>query len=289
MLSLFFSIILSRFSWAIDMPYLDRAKIRLAIARGSQEQGEIIFKNPSSEARAIRLYLEDWFYAPGGNGAKSFIPAGTASRSCSSWVSFSPGEFTIPPKGEQRISYKVKAPEDNNLEGGYYAVLFFESRVGELARPEEEPGAGLNLVIRVGALFYIEVKGTVSRAAVIENLTLRKESSPNRLLVEADCRNTGNVDITSGGTFHIIDQKGVVYARSEFNTVYTFPGDLAKLNGSWNTWKNPIPKGKYDIVLTIDLGKALTEAGLGRGPIVTKEAEIEVGDTGEILKAGALK
>ncbi|OGX42447.1 MAG: hypothetical protein A3G37_03660 [Omnitrophica WOR_2 bacterium RIFCSPLOWO2_12_FULL_46_30] len=289
MLSLFFSILLTRFSWAIDMPYLDRAKIRLAIARGSQEHGEIIVKNPGPEARAMRLYLEDWFYAPGGDGAKSFIPAGTASRSSSSWVSFSPGEFTVPPNSEQRVSYQVKVPEDNNLVGGYYAVLFFESRVGELARQEQEAGAGLNLVIRVGALFYIEVKGTVSRAAVIENLALRKESSPNRLLVEADCRNTGNVDITAGGTFHIIDQKGVVYARSEFNTVYTFPGDSVKLNASWNTWKNPIPKGRYDIVLTIDLGKALSEAGLGRGPMVTKEAEIEVGDMGEILKAGALK
>lgn len=274
-------------SLAINLPYLDKAKIRLFIAPASQDYGEIVLKNSSPEPRTMRLYLEDWYYAPGGDGSKTFVAAGITSRSCASWISFSPAEFTIAPNGQQRVSYTVKVPQNNTLEGGYYAALFFESAVGQVVQQEE--GAGLNLVIRIGALFYVEVKGTVKRTAAIDNFSLRKESSPNRLFVEADIRNTGNVDITAGGTFHIIDQKGMVYARSEFNTVQTFPGDSAKLSGSWNTWENPVPDGSYDIVLTIDLGKALTEAGLGRGPVVTKEARIEIGDNGEILSIGALK
>lgn len=237
----------------------------------------------------MRVYLEDWFYAPGGDGAKSFVSASTTARSCSSWISFSPEEFNIPPKGEQRVSYKVNVPRNSALDGGYYAVLFFESKVGELGPPKELAGAGLNLVVRVGALFYIEIKGTVRKTAVIDNLKLKKESSPNRLLIEADFSNSGNVDITTAGTFHIIDRQGMVYARGEFNPLYTFPGDTAKLIGSWDTWKNPIPKGSYDIVLTIDLGRALSEVGLGRGPVFTKEAAVEIGDKGDILKAGALE
>ncbi|TAN59280.1 hypothetical protein EPN16_07630 [bacterium] len=271
------------------MPYLDKAKVRLTLARGSQEFGEIIFKNPSSQAVSMRVYPEDWFYASGGDGSKSFAPAATTDRSCSSWISFSPAEFSIPPKGEQRVSYKVNVPQDNGLEGGYYAVLFFESKVGELARPEQEAGAGLNLVVRLGALFYIEINGTVKRTAVIDNLSLKKEPSPDRLFIEADFRNSGNVDITASGTFHIMDREGLVYARGEFNTLYAFPGDAAELSGSWDTRKNPIPKGNYDVVLTIDLGRALSEAGLGRGPILTKEAAIEIGDKGEILRVGALE
>lgn len=237
----------------------------------------------------MRVYLEDWFYAPEGDGSKSFAPAATTARSCSSWISFSPEEFNIPPKGEQRVSYKVNVPRNSALDGGHYAVLFFESKVGELAAPKEFAGAGLNLVVRVGALFYVEIRGTVKRTAVIDNLKLGKESSPNRLLIEADFRNSGNADITTAGTFHIMDSQGMVYARGEFNPLYTLPEDKAKLIGSWDTWKNPIPKGSYDIILTIDLGRALSEAGLGRGPVITKEAAIEIGDKGEIIKAGILE
>lgn len=287
MLSFFLACAFTHNCWAINLPYLDKAKIRLFIAPDSQEYGEIVLKNPSPEPRTMRLYLEDWYYTPGGDGSKTFVAAGTTSRSCASWISFSPAEFTIPANGQQRVSYTLKLPQNAALEGGYYAVLFFESAVGQVVQQEE--GAGLNLVIRVGALFYVEVKGTIKRTAAIENFTLRKESSPSRLFVEADVRNSGNVDITAGGTFHIIDEKGMVYARSEFNTVQTFPGDSGKLSGSWNTGEHPIANGTYDIVLTIDLGKALTEAGLGRGPVVTKEARIEIGDNGEILKIGVLK
>lgn len=286
---MFFAISLTCASWAIELPYLDKAKIRLSIAPGSQEFGEVIFKNTSSQAIFMRVYLEDWFYAPGGDGSKSFVPAATTSRSCSPWISFSPEEFNIPPKGEQRVSYKVNVPQNSALDGGYYAVLFFESKVGELTPTKELAGAGLNLVVRVGALFYVEIKGTAKRTSVINNLKLKKESSPNRLLIEADFCNSGNVDIATAGTFHIIDRQGMVYARGEFNPLYAFPEDKAKLTGSWDTWKNPIPKGSYDIVLTVDLGKALSEAGLGRGPVLTKEAAVEIGDNGEIIKTGALE
>lgn len=289
MLFLFFALGLTCASSAIEMPYLDKAKIRLSIAPGSQEFGEIIFKNASSQSISMRVYPEDWFYAPGGDGSKSFVPAATTARSCSPWISFSPEEFSIPPKGEQRVSYKVNVPQNNSLDGGYYAVLFFESKVGELTPPKELAGAGLNLVVRVGALFYVEIKGTVKRTSVIDNLKLKKESSPNRLLIEADFRNSGNVDIATAATFHIIDSQGMVYARGEFSPLYAFPGDKAKLIGSWDTWKNPIPKGSYDIVLTIDLGRGLSESGMGRGPVLTKEAAVEIGDEGEIIKTGALE
>ncbi|MCX5701785.1 MAG: hypothetical protein NTW64_02245, partial [Candidatus Omnitrophica bacterium] len=70
------------------------------------------------------------------------------------------------------------------------------------------------------------------------------------------------------------------------NNVYTFPQDEAKLT---TTWKEPLPEGAYDLVLTLDIGKALEEAGLGRGPVITKEAEIEIGKKGEVVRVGRLE
>ena len=43
------------------------------------------------------------------------------------------------------------------------------------------------------------------------------------------------------------------------------------------------------MVVTVDIGKAQEEAGLGRGPIITKEAEIEFGYNGKVNRVGQLK
>jgi hypothetical protein len=283
-----FILSLGSFALAIDLPYMDIAKIRLSIPASGQDSGEIILTNPGPAPRAMRIYLEDWHYVPDWDGTKAFVPANTTSHSCASWISFSPKEFTISPYGKQRINYTVKAPE--KAEGGYYAVLFFETVVaGGTAVTDKEIGAGMNINVRIGSIFYVEIQNTVIRRAVIDNLKLRKESSPDRLYLSADFHNTGNVDITAGGTFHIMDRIGKVYARGDFNNVYTLGGDSAQFNAMWDTFKGPIPAGTYDLIVTINLGKALEEAGMGRGPVITKEAEVDFGNNGKVARVGNLK
>jgi hypothetical protein len=78
----------------------------------------------------------------------------------------------------------------------------------------------------------------------------------------------------------------MVVARGEFNKVYTLPGDVAQLVAST---QEDITKGKYDLVITLDLGKALEEAGQGRGPVITKEASLDVSESGEVRAVGDLK
>ena len=50
-----------------------------------------------------------------------------------------------------------------------------------------------------------------------------------------------------------------------------------------------MPKGTYDLVLTIDLGKSLEDMGLGRGPVIVREAKINVADNGEIITVGEVR
>lgn len=270
--------------WAeVKMPFLDHSKVRLSIAPGKTKFGEITIENPYPNSLFMRLYLEDWYYLPAGDGTKAFVAANTTSLSCASWITFSPAEITIPAYGKQRIGYSVKVPPE--AKASRYAILFYESKLGEVEPTQEGVGAAINLSFRIATLFYIEVAGTVNRVGRIENLTLKTDKD-NALLIQADFHNAGNVDITAGGSYHIMDKDGLIYARGEFNDIYTFPKDSAKFTA---TWKEPIPKGDYDLVLTINIGRALEEAGMGRGPIITKEAEIEIGDNGEVTRVGELK
>lgn len=269
---------------AVDLPDINKSKIRFSISPGKAEYGEIIVQNQSSEPRSMRVYLSDWDYLPAADGTKEFLPISSTPLSSAAWISFSPAEFTMPPFSQQKIDYSVKVP--SGASGGYYAALFFESVFAKTQPAKEGMQVGMNLVIRIATLFYVDVEGTIKRTALIDNLLFKKDAQNAQYSIGLDFRNTGNVDISLGGTFHIMDDKGLVIARGELNNVHTFPTATAKLSA---TLKNSLPAGKYDLVFTLDLGKALEEANIGRGPVITKEAEISIGENGKISNIGQLK
>ncbi|MDD5668741.1 MAG: hypothetical protein PHE58_01740 [Candidatus Omnitrophica bacterium] len=255
---------------------INQSKVRSIVAPGGAKSGVIQVENSSDSVVKVKAYLEDWVYNEAAcDGTKKFFPSGTISGSASPWISFSPSDFTLAPFGKQTVNYKIAVP--SNAQGGHYSVLFFESSFGDQGADE---GVGMNLVVRIGTLFYVEPEGTVNREAEINNIVFQKKDKG--LIITADFKNTGNVDITCSGTFHVMDDQGMVLARNEFNKVFTFSGNMAKLTA---VTKSILPQGTFWAVLTFDLGKALEEANLGRGPIITKEFEIQVNDKGEIVSA----
>ncbi|MCM8800198.1 MAG: hypothetical protein NC900_05705 [Candidatus Omnitrophica bacterium] len=257
---------------------LDRAKIRLNILPGNSFSGQINIENPSSEPVEIKAYLQDWCYTKAGDGTKEFYSAGATEFSCASWISFSPTEFLIPAFGQKTINYTVKVPSE--AKGTHFAVLFFET-----TPQASEPEVGMMIKVRVGALFYIEAKGTTQRKAELDNFHLTQDTKKN-LIIETDLLNIGNVDLVCEGTYHIIDKKGMVIARGEFNKAYTFPQDKVNLKA---TCKQIFNEGLYDIILTLDLGKAHQEQGFSGGPVLVKEVEFEIDEEGNIKRVGELR
>jgi len=219
----------------------------------------------------MKVYLSDWNYLPASDGSKEFLPIGTSKLSCSSWISFSPSEIVLEPYSKHKVNYSINVPK--GAIGGYYSALFFESIFGKLESAQDQFRAGMNIAIRIATLFYVDVEGTVKRTADIGNLSISKDSLKEPISISLDFENTANADITCGGTFHIMDNNAIVKDRGEFNTVYTFPGGKAKLKAES---KADLADGLYDVVLTFDLGKAFAEEGTMPGPVLTKEAKIEI-------------
>jgi hypothetical protein len=273
--------------FALKIVQLDQAKVRLFIPSGASKSGRIEVKNDDAQPKQLKAYLEDWFYEDT-EGSKNFALAGTTPRSCAPWISFAPVEFTVPPFGKEYVNYIVRVPQD--VKGGYYAVLFFESALGEKEEISQESTEGSSvsvpISVRVGSLFYVEVKDTVKRQIQIKRFSVQRQAQRDPLSIIIDVENIGNVDVTAGGIYNIINKKGEVYARGQFKDVYTLPQDKANLTAKW---KDEIPQGQYDLIITLDLGKALEEMGVGRGPIMAREAQIEIGGNGEVLKVGDLK
>ncbi|MFH0877077.1 MAG: hypothetical protein V1863_02500 [Candidatus Omnitrophota bacterium] len=236
---------------------IDKPKIRLAVEPGSYDSGEIKVENTGAEQISIKVYLEDWVYSEQ-EGGKDFMPKGTSKFSASPWISFYPADFTIVPNGTQMVRYTVSVPKE--AKGGHYSVMFFETGGGAIEQPDEQ---GVNVAIqvlnRLGALFYVEPQGTIDKIAAIKGLDISEKL--NDLTVTADFLNTGNTDITASGTFDVIDQEGFVYARGLFEEVYTLGGDKAKLQAKASSVN--LRSGDYDLLMTLEFqngGSLIQEA-----------------------------
>lgn len=222
-------------------------KVQLQLAPGETYSGEITAENPTEEDIKVKMYLEDWVYAPGGTGEKNFTPVGSTPLSAAKWIVFSPTEDSIKPFGRTVVRYTIKVPED--AKGTHYAVLFFETFLG-VSKNEE----GVNVLVagRIGSLFYVQVKGSAKIQGEIASVELKPLEGNKPLQIVTKFRNTGNVDVTLGGNFLIMDAAGKVCGRGDLNKIYTFPG--ATESGKTEWIGHPV-KGNYQIILTYDLGE----------------------------------
>ncbi|MFH0940247.1 MAG: hypothetical protein V1840_00125 [Candidatus Omnitrophota bacterium] len=236
---------------------IDKPKIRLAIASGSYDGGEVKVENNGNEPVAVKVYLEDWVYKSQ-DGGKEFMPKGTTALSCSNWINFYPADFTLPVGGTQMVRYTVTVPQD--AKGGYYSVMFFETGGGEMEKLDEQGNTmTVKVLNRLGALFYVEPQGTIQKTAELKNLEISQNL--NRLNVSVELVNTGNTDIAASGTFNVMDAQGYVYARGAFEEVYTLPKDKTTLKAIAPSTN--LKAGDYDMLITLDFqtgGNLIKEA-----------------------------
>ena len=265
-LSLFiFNMCFISLSWAGIR--IDKPKIRISVESGSYDGGEIKVESTGNETLPVKVYLEDWVYSQQ-DGGKEFMPKATTPLSCSNWITFYPADFTLSSNGVQIVRYTVNVPKD--ARGGYYSVMFFETGGGE-AKSLNEKGENINVKIlnRLGALFYVEPKGTIQKTAEIKNIELLPKL--NNLAVTADFFNTGNTDITVKGTLDILDSQGFVYGRGVFDDAYTLAKEKAVLRSTIQSAK--LKAGDYDLVITLEFDN---------GGSLTKETEFHFTSDGAI-------
>ena len=221
-------------------------KIQLKLAPGETYAGEVTAENPTEEEIKLKIYLEDWVYAPGGGGQKTFSPAGTTPLSAAKWITFSPAESAIPPFGRVTVHYTVQAPQD--VKGTHFAVLFFETFLGQA---QDEEGVNVMVAGRIGSLFYVEVKGFTDRQGEIKSVEIKTPQGNEPMQIVTTFHNTGSADVTLGGSFIIMDKEGKVQGRGELNKLYTFPDST---ESGKTEWVGRLPKGDYQVLLTYDLG-----------------------------------
>ncbi|HBR13990.1 MAG TPA: hypothetical protein DD723_00395 [Candidatus Omnitrophica bacterium] len=175
---------------------------------------------------------------------------------CGAWINFSPKEFALPPFGKKTIAYTINVPKD--ARGGYYGVLFFEKDAEEMSGKK-----GLNVVTRVGSLFFLETQDR-SKMATLENVTMTLHT------VRGSFTNKGNVILIPDGIFYILDEQGLVVDRGEAEKIYLPPAETAEYSMSFSP---ELPVGRYTMVMTMDLED---------GDVMVKEIDFEKMSSAEL-------
>jgi hypothetical protein len=237
--------------------FLEQGKVSLAVSAGERTTNSFVISNTTDQSIAVRTYWEDFDYKPPYDGSKAFLPAGTGTFSASGWVEYSPGEFTLPPYGKQTIDYVVTVPA--SLDGGHYGVLFFE-RAGDPIKD----ATGVQIVTRVGSLFFFEPKDAPKKAEVVNIKAVDGK-------ITGDFVNQCQVILIPKMTYYVMDPDGLVADRGEVKKLYVPPG----ATGSWEiALPAGLSAGQFTLVLNTDLEG---------GTVVVKEIDFVKDAAGSLL------
>ena len=164
------------------------------------------------------------------------------------WLGLDIYEFDLEPKEIKKLKLTITVPADRT--GELVAQIFFTSAV------RSETGEATGVRSRLGAILYVAVKGTEIVDAGIENINVSKviENDKEKLKIEINVRNKGNVHLRPTGQVLIKDGKGEMLAELELlSGRATLPNKYQEYDAFLE--EPGLKKGKYNVTATINYGK----------------------------------
>ena len=195
----------------------------------------------------IAVKAEDWGLSPIGQVLSG--PAGTMPRSATSWLMFSPAEFTIASGKKQVIRFTFSVPK-GTTPGDYYTAIYVADRTPP--PPDEKKLLSLNIRYRFYSLIYVMVPN-LTRKNEITNVTAGIDKGLP--VVKASLKNTGNSHIRSTHSVEFRDETDRVVAEIPKHPATVLLGD-SELTQTLRLDK-PLAPGQYKVVYTNDAGKGM--------------------------------
>ena len=239
------------------------APAELSLKAGERYVSFVKVTNDSEEPAHLKVYLGDWNDVA--KGSQYFDP-GELPRRLSRWMQVSPSRLTGPPGGSEKVYYEIAMPEDPNLAGSYWGMVFVEGmpRPSKVL-PEESEGVSVSLKIitRYAVKVYVTVPETEIRQAAFTGAKVLPVKGGFDMT--ATLENEGNIYLKPHVWLELRDQTGMtVYSEdhllvtllAESKSDYTF--ELRDLN---------LTPGRYTALIIADYDAP---------HLVATQAEIEI-------------
>src|SRR5579871_745301 len=169
---------------------LTPAEIQYRFKPGQPFQFEIAMSNSGSMPALMRANVTDLWY--NAKNEKLFNPAGSSPRSAANWMEVVPPQIVVPAGGTGKVKVVVTPPKDAS--GGYYGVVFLESRP-ELAQAATAESKAVFANIRLGSLILLSAENTEKYGVDISDPQLTPPDATHSLKLDFDLANNSNTHI----------------------------------------------------------------------------------------------
>ncbi|HEV7675784.1 MAG TPA: hypothetical protein VGQ12_14735 [Candidatus Angelobacter sp.] len=186
-----------------------------------------------------------WFDA---NNEKVFSSPGTSPRSAANWIQFVPNHFEVGPHGTQKMKAIVTPPSD--AKGGYYAVLFVQSKP-QLSFPKND-GKGVFTSMRIGCLVLLRAETTEDYKIELSDVRVTPPAETHGLSVDFDLLNASNTHVFPRARVAVLDADRKMVAKAEGEEKRFLPGQKNSMHVEWS---GKLPAGNYTALLTVAYGE----------------------------------
>jgi hypothetical protein len=254
-------------------------KIKLEGQPGSIEQFTVIASNKEKKTCFLKAYIQD--VVLGEEGDLEFLPKGSTTYSCATWVDISPENFSIPSESYQVISCKMLVPR--NTVGSYIAAIICEI----LPYPEEVKGIGGSFIhMKIPILVNIDVGERIAERIEIGSISTGKDGFE----VVVENKGEKNVTLKEGELLIKTTAGGLVSKGTLSASRYTLLRESSRI---FRAKTEKLPDGNYLLEARVVYGKdedkevvAKTELSVKYGRFVFGKKENEkIGVKVEILPA----
>lgn len=223
------------------------AEVDYAFKPGQPFEFELSTTNRSAVPVYMRVSITDLWYNQ--KNEKVFGPPGSSPRSAANWFEAVPRQLTVPAQGVGKVTVHVTPPM--NTAGGYYAVVFLESKP-ELMSGASKEGKGVYTNVRLGCLVLLSAERTQIYAADVSDSHVTPPSGSRALQVDYVLMNRGNTHLFPRPAVAIFKSNKELVGKAEGDTKRFLPGQKDSMTVSW---PGTLPPGTYTAVLTIQYGE----------------------------------
>lgn len=209
---------------------------------GNSLTNKIKISNPSNRPVNIRMTVED-FKPTGETGSVIITEDESYTYSLSQWVSVEPTEFTLPPLGQQVVTFTIDVPAQAEPGGHYGSVL------AEVLPSEVEGGSAI--AQKVGVLVLLSVAGEVTEQLLVKEFSAPSFIEEGPIVFLLRFENLGTVHVRPKGFISITNMLGKKEADIAFPQKNVLPNSIRKLEVSWDPG---FAIGKYTATLVANYG-----------------------------------
>ncbi|HEY6971064.1 MAG TPA: hypothetical protein VJA94_17770 [Candidatus Angelobacter sp.] len=250
-----FLFLLGMACWPLDAAAqslgLAPGEVREKFKPGVPFEIDLATSNDGSSPVEMSVEIADFWYNE--KNEKVFPAPGTAPRSAANWIQFVPERFEVPAHGSQKMKAIVTPPSD--AKGGYYAVLFVQSKP-QLSFTKSN-GQGVFTNMRLGCLVLLDAEKTEDFKIELSNVKMVPPSATQRLDLSFDLKNTSNTHVFPIARLAILDPAKKLVAKSQTEEKRFLPGQKDAMHV---TWAGNLPAGDYTGVLTLTYGEDRIES-----------------------------